>query len=257
MLLLKKGYPEEDEFVFCTITNIQFHCVFAKLDEYDNKSGMIHISEVASGRIRNIREYVKEGKKIVCKVLRVNLEKGHIDLSLRRVNEAQRRGKINEIKQEQAAEKIVEFVAQQQKIKPLALFKTLYEAVTKKYDSLYDCFEDIVRTGASLEKLGIKKELADVVTEVVLQRVKPPEVHLGGTLQLTSYAENGAELVKQALKKGTGDAITIKYKAAGNYIIDVQGEEPKKTEKILQKSVDAILHFAKTKNIVAQFVRKE
>ena len=64
MLLKKEGFPEEDELVMCTITKVQFHSVFAQLDEYD-KGGMIHISEVSPGRIRNIRDFVKEGKKVV------------------------------------------------------------------------------------------------------------------------------------------------------------------------------------------------
>jgi translation initiation factor 2 subunit 1 len=257
MLLVKKGYPEEDEFVFCTITNIQFHCVFAKLDEFENKSGMIHISEIASGRIRNIREYVREGKKVVCKVLRISEDKGHIDLSLRRVNEAQRRAKNNEIKQEQAAEKIIEFVAKQLKVDKLKMFNHVYSVVLKTYDSIYDAFEDVVRSGVSLEKVGIDAKYAKGLTDVISQRIKPPEIHMGGTIFLSSIASNGVELVRAALKQGNAEHTTIKYKAAGNYLIDVQGEEPKETEKILKKSVDAVLLYAKKKNLTAEFVRTE
>src|SRR3989338_3106883 len=107
MLLEKKGFPAEEELVLCTVTNVQFHSVFVTLDEYNSRTGMIHISEVAPGRIRNIRDFVIEGKKVVCKVLRINQEKGHIDLSLRRVNESQKQLKLNEIKQEQFAENIL------------------------------------------------------------------------------------------------------------------------------------------------------
>ena len=110
MLLKKEDFPEEDELVMCTVTKVQFHSVFVRLDEYD-KSGMIHISEVSPGRIRNIRDFVKESKKIVCKVLGITKEKGHIDLSLRRVTETQKRNKVDEIKQQQKAEKILEFVS--------------------------------------------------------------------------------------------------------------------------------------------------
>ena len=106
MLLKKQGFPEDSELVLCTVTSVQFHSVFVNIDEY-GKGGMIHISEVSPGRIRNIRDFVKEGKKIVCKVLKVNEEKGYIDLSLRRVNEAERRRKIEDIKKEQNAEKII------------------------------------------------------------------------------------------------------------------------------------------------------
>ncbi len=90
MLLKKQGYPEEGELVFCEVTKVQYNSVFVNIEDY-NKSGLIHISEISPGRIRNIRDYVKEGKMIVCKVLKTDEKKGHIDLSLRRVTEIQRR----------------------------------------------------------------------------------------------------------------------------------------------------------------------
>src|SRR5207249_3402763 len=77
---------------------------FVTLDEYENKEGFIHIAEVSSGWIKYIRDYVREGQKVVCKVLKVDTEKGHIDLSLKAVNEHQRREKIQEWKNEQKAE---------------------------------------------------------------------------------------------------------------------------------------------------------
>ena len=74
MFLRRQGFPEEGELVFCMVTKIQYHAVTVNLDEYD-KPGLIHISEVSPGRIRNIRDYVTEGKKVVCKVIRINQER--------------------------------------------------------------------------------------------------------------------------------------------------------------------------------------
>ena len=113
MLLKKQGFPQEGELVLCTVTKIFGHSVFVTVDEY-NRSGMINISEVSPGRIRNLRDFVVEGKKIVCFVLRVNQEKGHIDLSLRRVNDNQKRKKLESMQLEQKAEKMLEFVAKDQ-----------------------------------------------------------------------------------------------------------------------------------------------
>ena len=90
LLFRKKGLPEEEEIVICEVTKIYQNSVFANIIEYD-KSGMLHISEVSPGRIRNIYDYVKVGKIIICKILSVNKEKGHVDLSLRRVTESQKR----------------------------------------------------------------------------------------------------------------------------------------------------------------------
>ena len=46
MMFIKEGFPEEDDIVMCTVTAIHFHSVFVTLDEYKNRSGMIHISEM-------------------------------------------------------------------------------------------------------------------------------------------------------------------------------------------------------------------
>ena len=57
MFYKKQGFPEESELVLCTVKKILDHSVFVGLDEYNNLEGMIHISEVSPGRIRNIRDH--------------------------------------------------------------------------------------------------------------------------------------------------------------------------------------------------------
>src|SRR3989344_5495422 len=111
MFYKKKDSPVESEIVLCTVKKVLPNSIFASLDEYINKEGLIHISEIAPGRIRNIRDYVKEGKTIVCKVIRVNVERGHIDLSLRRVSTSAKSTKLNSIKQEERHEKLLETAA--------------------------------------------------------------------------------------------------------------------------------------------------
>ena len=136
MYYRKSGYPSEHEIVLRTVTKVLYHSVFASLDEYD-KQGMLHISEIAPGRIRTLRDYVKEGKKIICKILKVNLEKGHIDLSLRRVNESQRREKNSQIKQEIKAEKIIENIAKDLKLDKVKLYDQISEKIFEKYEFIF------------------------------------------------------------------------------------------------------------------------
>src|SRR3989338_2593648 len=100
MFYKKKGLPEENSIVLCTVKKILFHSIFVELDEYEHQEGMIHISEIAPGRIRNIRDYVIEGKKLVVQVLRVDKERRQVDLSLRRVPLSLRNKKNEEYKEE-------------------------------------------------------------------------------------------------------------------------------------------------------------
>src|SRR3970282_3049374 len=108
-----RGYdwPDEGELVVCSVANVKNFGAFVTLDEYESKEGFIHIAEVSSGWIKYIRDYVREGQRVVCKVLRVDTSKGQVDLSLKAVNEHQRREKIQEGKNEQRADTLLAIVA--------------------------------------------------------------------------------------------------------------------------------------------------
>lgn len=258
MLYRKTGFPEENELVLCTVTNIQYHSVFVKLDEYD-KQGMIHISEISPGRIRNIRDYVKEGKKVVCIVLRIHRDRGHIDLSLRRVNESQKRGKNSQIKQEMLAEKIVENVARQRKEDVEKLYDKITGILFEKYPNLFSAFEDVALKGESLEKLGVEKKVAEQLTEVIKLRIKPSEVKISGDFILRSYKPDGVNIIKEALKKGkkVNKEVSLRYKGAGTYHLEIKAGEYKDAEKILDKVLKTVESHMESNSSSAEFVREE
>jgi len=257
MLQVKKGLPEEDELVLCKVTNIQYNSVFVKLQEYTN-SGMIHISEISPGRIRNIRDYVKEGKVIVCKVLRINKERNQIDLSLRRVTEAQKKLKINEIKQAQISEKIIEFVANKLKMDVKKLYDEITSIAVKKHDNIYEFFEDIVISGLVLEKEGISKDVAKELEPVIKQRITIPEVNIEGKFILRSYESDGVEVIKEALLKGqdkNSDSVSIYYLGAGTYKFSIKAEEYKEAESILKNVTDSVSKHMEEHNSSCVFER--
>jgi translation initiation factor 2 subunit 1 len=256
MLLKKTGFPESEELVLCTVTGVNPHSVFCTLDEYGGRTGMIHISEVAPGRIRNIREFVQEGKKVVCKVLQVNKEKGHIDLSLRRVNQTQKTNKLNQIKQEQMAEKIVEYAAKQTGDSVLALYNKLSEKLIPQFGTIFAAFEQASQDKVNLETV-VDKKVAKLLTDAVKQRIKPPQVKIGGDLKLTSYASNGLQEIKETLAIATKAGVEVRYLGAGTYHMEVIAEDYKDAEKKLATAIDPILEHAKDKEITAEWARKE
>jgi len=241
MLLKKEDFPEDSELVLSTVKAVHHNCVFVVLDEYE-KTGLIHISEVSPGRIRNIRDFVVEGKKIVCKVLKIDTERGHIDLSLRRVNEGQKREKINEIKQEQKAEKMLEYIAKNELKVPLAkLYDRLKPLIFKKYSLMYNCFEDVALDNAKLEDLGIDKKTAEPLTKLIKERIKPPEVSLEADLKLESHEPDGVDIIKKALISAESvGGISLLYEGGGKYKVRVKAPEYKEAEKILDDSFSRV-----------------
>ncbi len=261
MLLKRQGLPSEEELVLCTVTGITPHSVFAVLDEYGKRTGLVHISEVAPGRIRNIRDFVKEGKKIVCKVLRTDLEKGHIDLSIRRVTETQQREKLNQVKEEQLAERILEQVAKQRGDDPEKFYDKIAPLVLKKYAGVFPCLTAVALDGISLEALGVDKVLAKQVTDAVKERIKPPEVAITGDMKLATYLPDGVLLIKQALSEGLStklppkSAVKIAYAGAGNYHVTITAKEFKEAERVLKSVTERVTSAFKDHGSV-DFVRK-
>ncbi len=258
MLYKKSGLPEESELVLCTVTSVLKNSVFVKLDEYDDIDGLIHISEVSPGRIRNIRDFVKEGKKIVCKVLKVNREKQQVDVSLRRVNDNQRRNKVDEIKQEEKAEKILEHVAKTLGKDPLKFYTEVTQGVFKEYDGLHNFFIDLVNGEATVDGYGLDKKVAQEIDKVVKQRLKPAEVLIRGKLTLMSYAPDGTEVIKGAVKKAlVNEDVDIKYLGAGRYDITVKAKEYPEAEEVMEKASGAAIEFIRSKNGIGEFSREK
>jgi len=257
VLYKKQGYPEESELCLCTVTKVQHNIVFVSLDEYVNKSGIIHISEISPGRIRNIRDYVKEGKKIICKVLRVNLERGHIDLSLRRVNEGQRRLKNDNLKKEQLAEKIIEFVAKELKTPVKELYEKLTSKLSDEHPSVHAFFEDFIRGEFDLKELELDKKTTDKLEEIIRQRIKPPRVELSGTMTIISYDTDGVSIITNALKNGVHDDVEMKYVGAGKYKFVFHAEDYKQCEALISDITEKIISSLEKSGAEVNFERED
>ena len=175
-----KEYPEESDLVVCTVREVKNFGAFVTLNEYSGKEGFIHITEVASGWVKYIRDYLKEGQVQVCKVLRVNPSKGHIDLSFKQVNEHQHRMKIQEWKNSQKSEKLIEMVAKQ---------------IGK---SVEQCYKDFANAEfQTVNWAGIIAVATGVAAGHFLPGVVPLNAVLGGAI---SYLVLNPLLNKKALK---------------------------------------------------------
>lgn len=254
MLLKRKGFPESDELVFCIVTSVQSHSVFVKLEEY-GLSGMIHISEVAPGRIRNIRDFVVENKPIVCKVISINQERGHIDLSLRRVTESQRRAKVNEVKSEQKAEKIIELVAKQLGMPAPDLYAQFSEKISDKFASVFEAFMALAKGDVNMDVFGLPRQVSEKLSEAVMLRIKPPVVEVKGKLSLISYDSDGVSLVRQALELAIKSGVSVSYLGAGTYLLKVTAENYKSAEQFIGKASSAALSFIESKGGEGAFAR--
>ncbi|XP_075674913.1 eukaryotic translation initiation factor 2 subunit alpha homolog [Castanea sativa] len=85
--MYEEKYSEVDMVVMIQVKNITDVGTYVSLLEYNNIEGMILFSELSWCRIRSVSSLIKVGRIEPVMVLRVNKEKGYIDLSKRRVSE--------------------------------------------------------------------------------------------------------------------------------------------------------------------------
>lgn len=239
-----RGFPENGELVVCTVTSVKNFGAFVTLDEYDEKEGFIHVRDVATGWVKYIRDYIREGQKVVCKVLGVDSQKGHIDLSLKSVNDHQKRERIQQWKNEKKAEKLLEIVANRLNINVDEAFDRFGSTMLEDYGTLYDAFESVVADTESFTQ-DYSGDWVDIFVEVAKENIAPPAVQIEATLEMTSSAPNGVELIRKALLAGLSAAESadahITCVGSPKYRVVVNSTEYKSAEETLKKiSVAAI-----------------
>lgn len=247
----KQGIPEEGEFVICTVKKIFPHSVFVDLDEYENKEAMVHISEISPGRIRSIRDFVKEGRKLVCKVLRINQEKGQVDLSLRRVSLSAKKQKNEEYKQEKRAEKILETIANKMKTTAEEMNKDFVKRIIEEYGSINAFFQEYSNGNISLEASKIPPKYHKYLEESVKEKAKPTKIKIESVISLTSESPEGIEVVKKVLKDAEKKAkekeqeLDITYISAPKYRIVLTTNDYKTGEMTMEQISESIIKHIK------------
>ena len=231
---------EEGDMVLCTVDRIAGTVVFVKI-EGEEREGSIILSEIAPGRIRNLREYVIPKKKIVCKILRNS--GGQISLSLRRVTLKEKKEVMDAHNQERSYISILKSVVKEKS-------NEIIEKITKE-GKLYDFFEESRENSKKLEDL-IGKENTKKILDIILEQKKKRKI-IKRTISLKTQEPNGIYLIKSILEN-PGD-IEIKYLSAGKYSLKIETEDGKKGEQELKNFLERIEKKAKETGI--QFELKE
>lgn len=226
---------EEGDIVICTVEKITGTIVNVKIDE-TGQEGNIVFSEIAPGRIKNIRDYAIPKKKIICKILR---KRGiNFDLSLRRVTFKEQKQAKEQYEQEKSYKSILNSILTEKKS------EEIIKEIQKK-ESLIQFLDNSKENSKELEKL-IGKEKSKKILEIIkIQKLK--EVFLKKTFYLKSKKSNGIKQIKEILVKI--ENAEIKYISAGVYSIKIKGNNLKEVDKKLKENLELIEKYAKENNL--------
>ncbi|GKT48593.1 eukaryotic translation initiation factor 2 subunit alpha [Colletotrichum spaethianum] len=194
-------YPEIDEFVMVNVKQIAEMGAYVKLLEYDNIDGMILLSELSRRRIRSIQKLIRVGRNEVVVVLRVDKEKGYIDLSKRRVSpediikceERYNKGKMVHSIMRHVAEKTLTPIEQ--------LYETIAWPLNKKYGHAIDAFKLSITNAEVWNDATFPSEaVSEELKSYIAKRLTPQPTKVRADVEVTCFGYEGIDAVKAALR---------------------------------------------------------
>ena len=241
---------EQNQIVLCTVDKILGTTVFVKIegggesshvdkDGKDNNmrggvEGTITTSEISPGRIRNLRDYVVPGKKIVCKILSIKGDK--IYLSLRRVKQNEKKELLDKLSKEKSYKAILKTVLKENS-------KETIDKIENKF-SVADFFEQVKEDPKLIEQYTSKADAEKILKILETKKDKPKEIK--HVIKLSSNEPNGILTVKSILQNATKESkVDISYLAAGKYRISLTGKDFKEIKTEINKVLEHIEKAAK------------
>ncbi|XP_026421917.1 eukaryotic translation initiation factor 2 subunit alpha homolog isoform X2 [Papaver somniferum] len=138
-------YPEVDTAVMIQVKNIEEDMgVYVSLLEYNNIEGMILFSELSRTRIRSVSSLIKVGRQEPVMVLRVDKDKGYVDLSKTRVNEYDIATCGERYSKSKLVHSILRHVAETMQLDLEDLYIHVGWPLYRKYGHAYEAFRLIV-----------------------------------------------------------------------------------------------------------------
>lgn len=242
-------YPEIESVVMVNVRNIADMGAYVSLLEYDNIEGMILLSELSRRRIRSIHKLIRVNRNEVVMVLRVDEDKGYIDLSKRRVSPEDVAACEDRFNKAKAVHGVLRHLAERRKLYIEDLYEKIGWPLYKKYGHAFDAFKlaisDDSAVGDPLEDIDIPKDLKDELKSYILRRLAPQQVKIRSDIEVSCFTYEGIDAIREALFKGMEQStenmkIKINLIAPPIYVLSTMTFEKEAGVALLQKAIDAI-----------------
>ncbi|WFD31008.1 hypothetical protein MSPP1_002037 [Malassezia sp. CBS 17886] len=250
MRYYEKPLPDTEEIVMCQVRQIAEMGAYVKLLEYDNAEGMILLSELSRRRIRSIQKLIRVGRNEVVVVLRVDKEKGYIDLSKRRVSPEDVIKCEERYSKSRAVNSIVSHVAGKLGRNVEELYESVVWPLDRTYGHSYDAFKlSVTEPGKVFDALNIGPDVRRELEANIARRLTPQPVKIRADIEVSCFGYEGIDAVKAALRAGEAvstEVIPIKIKLVAPPLYVVVTHSTDKTggiallEQALEKITESI-----------------
>ena len=272
MVKNKTPFPKEGQFLVGRVVAIESQYIYVDLPDFNGlpseecARGMIHISEVSSRWVRNIRRVVRINQKLVLRVIKVIPDKSQIDLSLRRVNSAQKDIVQKEYKYANKFENLLQFLTEVEGI-DLTLddaYELIGWPIKDNFNFYQEAVEALKEEGETLigELDNVTEEVKEAFLKIIDENVEVSTVTIRGKLKLINTNEDGIDQIKSSLSEvltvvenpKETRKLEMSYLGAPFYRLEVISKDYIDAESILSDALE-VLEKHNNENVTFEFIR--
>jgi translation initiation factor 2 subunit 1 len=241
-------FPEIESVVMVNVRNIADMGAYVSLMEYNNIEGMILLSELSRRRIRSIHKLIRVNRNEVVMVLRVDKEKGYIDLSKRRVSPEDVAACEDRFNKAKAVHSVLRHVAERRKYYLQELYERIGWPLYKKYGHAFDAFKlsisDEKNAVDPFSGIDVPEDLKDEIKMYILRRLAPQPTKIRSDIEVSCFSYEGIDAIREALSSGIAvgeqNQIKIKLIAPPIYVLSTTTLEKEAGIALLNKAIDTI-----------------
>jgi len=231
-----KEKPDEGDLAVITITDVDKNSAYAELEEYEDEKGLIHISEVSRSWVQDVSKEISSGEKTVAQV--VEVEDGSIALSLKRVNDKQKKETMSRWNKEKKAEKFLDSLSDKLDKEKKELYEKVIFPMQKEFGSSFTGFELSTGKEDKLKEL-FDDETVEAIQEVAEENINMKQEKFEGDIELEFSQGDGAERVRQTFED-LGEGVEVKYVSAPKYSIEAWGRNKELAKSRMDNAVKNI-----------------
>lgn len=227
----RQQYPSEGDLVLVKVKHVADMGAYVTLLEYNKIEGMIMLTELSRKRIRSVSKLTRVGRQEVVVVLRVDTNKGYIDLSKKRVAADDIAECEKRFTKSKTVNSIMRHVAEMTRTNIEVLYETIVWPLYEHFDHALDAMRMAVTDpDGAFASVTMDSATREQLVKVIRNRLTPKRLKIRADFVVTCYDFEGVSAIKAALSAGLNTStdkadIDIRLIAAPLYGLVMQTDD--------------------------------
>jgi len=199
----ENDFPETDEIVMVRVDRLTETFAYVQLLEYNNLEGIIQFSELSKTRLKSPLKFLKIGKQDEMQVLRVDEEKGYVDLTMKHLNKADEEECQERFRQSKAVDSILRHISVTHRQPLEMLYRNIAWPLARneKYSHPLEALKSSIKEDTSvLDELQLDPDIKKELLRVITRRFQKDNFKTQAQIEITCFGRDGIKGIIPALQ---------------------------------------------------------